>query len=80
MMRAGICGEALRLARESRIVLVAARTLNSAVKRMYAWQKAAPPPLTADPAEIRVLRAANKWLVQALGRLKSIGFRYIIYL
>ena len=54
--------EALRLASESRSTLAAARALNIDAKRIYAWQKAAQPPLPADPAEaaeVRALRAAN---------------------
>ena len=55
--------EALRLASESRSTLAAARALNIDTKWIYAWQKAAQPPLPADPAEaaeVRALRAANK--------------------
>ena len=43
-------------------------------KRLYAWQKAAQPPLPADPAEaaeVRTLRAANKRLAQELDILKK---------
>ena len=61
--------EALRLASESRSTLAAARVLNIDAKRIYAWQKAAQPPLPADPAEaaeVRALRAANKRLAQEL--------------
>ncbi|GAB2724682.1 hypothetical protein GCM10011495_40770 [Hymenobacter frigidus] len=66
--------EALRLASESRSTLAAARALNIDAKRIYAWQKAAQPPLPADPAEaaeVRVLRAANKRLAQELDILKK---------
>lgn len=45
--------EALRLASESRSTLAAARALNIDPKRLYAWQKAALPPLPADPARQR---------------------------
>ena len=61
--------EALRLASESRSTLAAARALNIDAKRIYAWQKAAQPPLPADPAEaaeVRALRTANKRLAQEL--------------
>ena len=40
--------EALRLASESRSTLVAARALNIDAKRLYAWQKAAQPPLPTN--------------------------------
>ena len=61
--------EALRLVSESRSTLAAARALNIDAKRIYAWQKAAQPPLPADPgeaAEVRALRAANKRLAQEI--------------
>ena len=66
--------EALRLARESRSALAAARALNIDAKRLYAWQKAAQQPLPADPAEAagaQTLRAANKRLAQELDILKK---------
>ena len=66
--------EALRLASESRSTLAAARALNIDAKRIYAWQKAAQPPVPADPAEaaeVRALRAANKRLAQELDILKK---------
>ena len=47
---------------------------NIDAKRLYAWQKAAQPPLPADPAEaaeVRALRAANKRLAQELDILKK---------
>ena len=56
---------ALRLASESRSTLAAARALNIDAKRIYAWQKAAQAPLTADPAEaaeVRAMRTANNRL------------------
>ena len=55
--------EALRLASESRSTLAAARALNTDAKRIYAWQKAAQPPLPTDPAEaaeVRVLREMGR--------------------
>ena len=61
--------EALRLASESRSTLVAARALNIDPSRLYAWQKAAQLPLPADSAEaaeVRALRAANKRGTQEL--------------
>ena len=66
--------EALRLASESRSTLAAARALNIDAKRLYAWQKAAQPPLPTDPAEtaeVRALRMANKRLAQELDILKK---------
>ena len=66
--------EALQLASESRSTLAAARALNIDAKRIYAWQKAAQLPLSADPAEaaeVRVLRSANKRLAQELEILKK---------
>ena len=59
----------LRLASESRSTLAAARASNIDAKRLCAWQKAAQPPLPADPAEaaeVRALRAANKRGMQEL--------------
>ena len=53
---------------------LAARALNIDAKQLYAWQKAAQPPLPADPieaAEVRTLRAANKRLAQELDILKK---------
>jgi len=67
--------EALRLASDSRSTLAIARALNTDPKRLYAWQKAAQPPLPADPteaAEVRTLRAANKRLAQELDILKKV--------
>ena len=66
--------EALRLAGESRSTQAAARALNIDAKRIYAWQKAAQPPLLADPAEapeVRALRAANKRLAQEINILEK---------
>ena len=66
--------EALRVARESRSAPAAARALNSTPKLLYQWQKAALPPLPADPTEageVRQLRAANKRLAQELEILKK---------
>jgi transposase len=66
--------EALRLASESRSTLAAARALNIDPKRLYAWQKAAQQPLSADPseaAEVRALRQANKRLTQEPEILKK---------
>ena len=63
--------EALRLASESRSTLAAARALNIDAKRIYAWQKAAQPPLPADPAEAAEVWAANKRLAQELNILKK---------
>ena len=54
--------EARRLASESRPTLAAARALNSDAKRIYAWQKAAQAPLSAEAAEVRALCTANKRL------------------
>ena len=65
--------EALRLASESRSTLAAARALNIDAKRIYAWQKAAQPPLPADPAEAAEgrARAANKRMAMELDILKK---------
>ena len=66
--------EALRLASESRSTPPAARALNTAAKRIDAWQKAGQLPLPADPsgaAEARTLRAANKRLAQEPDILKK---------
>ena len=66
--------EALRVARESRSTQAAARALNIRPKLIYEWQKAAQPPLPADPveaAEVRQLRAANRRLEQELEILKK---------
>ena len=66
--------EALRLASESRSMLVAARALNIDPKRLYAKQKVAQPSLPADPAEaaeVRALRTANKRGTQELDILKK---------
>ena len=67
--------EALRLASESRSTQAAARALNIDPKRIYKWQKEALTPVAAargvelDPAtaaELRQLRAANRWQAQEL--------------
>jgi transposase len=66
--------EALRVARESRSTQAAARALNIRPKLIYEWQKAAQPPLPADPAEaaeVRQLRATNRRLEQELEILKK---------
>jgi transposase len=66
--------EALRVARESRSTQAAARALNIRPKLLYEWQKAAQPPLPANPveaAEVRQLRAANRRLEQELEILKK---------
>ena len=64
----------MRLDRESRSTLAAARALNIDAKRIYAWKKAEQPPVPADPteaAEVRALRTANKRLTQELDILKK---------
>ncbi|MDO7888237.1 transposase [Hymenobacter cheonanensis] len=61
--------EALRVARESRSTQATARGPNIRSKLLYEWQKAAQPPLPADPAEaaeVHQLRAANRRLEQEL--------------
>ena len=63
----------MRLDSESRSTLAAARALNIDAKRIYAWQKAAQPPVPAEPteaAEVRALLAANKRLAQEPDILK----------
>lgn len=61
--------ETLHVARKSRSTQAAARALNIRPKLLYEWQKAAQPPLPADPteaAEVRQLRTANRRLEQEL--------------
>lgn len=45
--------------------------MQNCTKRIYACQKAAQLPLPTDPAEVRVLRTANKRLAQELDILKK---------
>ena len=72
--------EALRLVGESRSTQAAARALNIDPKRNYKWQEEALTPVAAargaelDPAtaaELRQLRAANRWQAQELDMLKK---------
>ena len=53
--------EALRLASESRSALAAARALNIDPKRIYAWQKAAQPPLALVKSLVQRLNVRSSW-------------------